>query len=135
MPIKIPIDLPATQTLQHENIFVINTTRAETQDIRPLRILMLNLMPTKITTETQFARVLGNTPLQIELDLMSVSSHIPANVSQEHMLAFYKSFSEVRDEFFDGMVITGAPVEKSTSHSVTWLSSLTSAIVILLRFT
>ncbi len=124
MPIKIPLDLPATQTLQHENIFVINTTRAETQDIRPLRILMLNLMPTKITTETQFARVLGNTPLQIELDLMSVSSHIPANVSQEHMLAFYKSFSEVKDEFFDGMLITGAPVENLPFEEVDYWDEL-----------
>ena len=124
MPIKIPIDLPATQTLQNENIFVINTSRAETQDIRPLRILMLNLMPTKITTETQFARVLGNTPLQIELDLMSVRSHIPANVSQEHMLAFYKSFDEVRDEFFDGMVITGAPVEHLPFEEVDYWDEL-----------
>ena len=124
MPIKIPIDLPATQTLQQENIFVINTNRAETQDIRPLRILMLNLMPTKIVTETQFARVLGNTPLQIELDLMSVSSHIPANVSQEHMLAFYKSFADVKDEFYDGMVITGAPVEHLPFEEVDYWSEL-----------
>ena len=124
MPIKIPIDLPAAQTLQNENIFVINLTRAETQDIRPLRILMLNLMPTKITTETQFARVLGNTPLQIELDLMSVSSHIPANVSQDHMLAFYQSFQDVRHEFFDGMVITGAPVEHLPFEEVDYWDEL-----------
>ena len=124
MPIKIPIDLPAAQTLQNENIFVINLTRAETQDIRPLRILMLNLMPTKITTETQFARVLGNTPLQIELDLMSVSSHIPANVSQDHMLAFYQSFQDVRHEFFDGMVITGAPVEHRPFEEVDYWDEL-----------
>ncbi len=103
---------------------MINTTRAETQDIRPLRILMLNLMPTKITTETQFARVLGNTPLQIELDLMSVSSHIPANVSQEHMLAFYQSFQDVKDEFFDGMVITGAPVEHLPFEEVDYWDEL-----------
>ena len=124
MPIKIPIDLPATQTLHEENIFVINKNRAETQDIRPLRILMLNLMPTKITTETQFARVLGNTPLQIELELMCVRSHIPANVSQDHMLAFYKEFSDVKDEFFDGMVITGAPVEHLPFESVDYWDEL-----------
>ena len=124
MPIKIPMDLPAAQTLQQENIFVINKNRAETQDIRPLRILMLNLMPTKVTTETQFARVLGNTPLQIELDLMTVASHIPANVSQEHMLAFYQSFADVKDEFFDGMVITGAPVEHLPFEEVDYWDEL-----------
>ena len=124
MPIKIPMDLPAAQTLQQENIFVINKNRAETQDIRPLRILMLNLMPTKVTTETQFARVLGNTPLQIELDLMTVASHIPANVSQEHMLAFYQSFTDVKDEFFDGMVITGAPVEHLPFEEVDYWDEL-----------
>ena len=124
MPIKIPMNLPAAQTLQQENIFVINKNRAETQDIRPLRILMLNLMPTKVTTETQFARVLGNTPLQIELDLMTVASHIPANVSQEHMLAFYQSFADVKDEFFDGMVITGAPVEHLPFEEVDYWDEL-----------
>ena len=124
MPIKIPMDLPAAQTLQQENIFVINKNRAETQDIRPLRILMLNLMPTKVTTETQFARVLGNTPLQIELDLMTVASHIPANVSQEHMLAFYQSFTDVKDEFFDGIVITGAPVEHLPFEEVDYWDEL-----------
>ena len=124
MPIKIPIDLPATHTLQQENIFVINKNRAETQDIRPLRILFLNLMPTKITTETQFARVLGNTPLQIELELLSVTSHIPANVSQDHMLAFYKSFKDVKDDFFDGMVITGAPVEHLPFEEVDYWNEL-----------
>ena len=100
MPVKIPVDLPAAQILYDENIFVMPIDRAVHQDIRPLRILFLNLMPTKIVTETQFARVLGNTPLQIELDLMSVSSHIPANVSQEHMLAFYQNFDAVKDDFF-----------------------------------
>ena len=111
MPIKIPNQLPATQTLRQENIFVMTETRAITQDIRPLRILLLNLMPTKVDTETQFARVLGNTPLQIELELVAPRSHVSKNTSQEHMLAFYKTFDEVKDQNFDGLIITGAPVE------------------------
>ena len=110
MPIRIPSDLPAAQTLREENIFTMDLLRAETQDIRPLQILVLNLMPTKIVTETQLARLLGNTPLQIEMHLMAVG-HVPKHTSREHMLSFYKSFDEVREEYFDGMVITGAPVE------------------------
>ena len=124
MPVKIPIDLPAAQTLLKENIFVMPIDRAIHQDIRPLRILFLNLMPTKIITETQFARVLGNTPLQIELNLMSVSSHIPANTPREHMLAFYHSFAEVKHEFFDGMIITGAPVEQIPFEQVEYWDEL-----------
>ena len=111
MPICIPTDLPAFKTLQEENIFVMDTHRATTQDIRPLRILVLNLMPTKITTETQLARLLGNTPLQIEMDLLSVSRQ-PKHTTMEHMLAFYKSFEEVQNEYYDGFIITGAPVEQ-----------------------
>ena len=111
MPIKIPNQLPATETLSRENIFVMTETRAITQDIRPLQILLLNLMPTKVDTETQLARVLGNTPLQIELELIAPSDHVSKNTSQAHMLAFYKSFAEVKDRRFDGLVITGAPVE------------------------
>ena len=110
MPIKIPRDLPAAKTLQEENIFVMDLDRAQTQDIRALRILVLNLMPTKIVTETQLARLLGNTPLQIEMELMAVSRE-HKHVTKEHMFAFYKTFDEVKEEFFDGMVITGAPVE------------------------
>ena len=98
--------------------------RAIHQNLRPLRILFLNLMPTKIITETQFARVLGNTPLQIELNLMSVSSHIPANTPREHMLAFYHSFAEVKHEFFDGMIITGAPVEQIPFEQVDYWDEL-----------
>ena len=124
MPVKIPVDLPAAKTLFEENIFVMPIDRAVHQDIRPLRILFLNLMPTKIVTETQFARVLGNTPLQIELDLLSVSSHIPANVSQEHMLAFYRGFESVKNEYFDGMVITGAPVEHLPFEEVDYWEEL-----------
>ena len=111
MPIKIPNRLPATATLTAENIFVMTETRAVRQDIRPLHILLLNLMPTKIETETQMARVLGNTPLQIELELIAPSSHNSKNTSPDHMLAFYKTFDEVRDRTFDGLIITGAPVE------------------------
>lgn len=111
MPIKIPNNLPAVQTLADENIFAMTETRAITQDIRPLRILMLNLMPKKIETETQICRVLGNTPLQIDLTLIRTASHQSQNTAQEHLLAFYKTFDEVRDQKFDGMIITGAPVE------------------------
>ena len=111
LPIKIPKGLPAEDILHRENIFTILEERAGAQDIRPLRILLLNLMPTKIATETQLARLLGNTPLQIDLELMMVGSHIPRNTPRDHMIAFYKNFDEVRDYYYDGMVITGAPVE------------------------
>ena len=111
MPIQIPNDLPAANTLLQENIFVMTQQRAESQQIRPLEIVLLNLMPTKIATETQLSRLLGNTPLQVNLELMHMSSHKSKNVSQEHLLAFYKSFDELKHRKFDGMVITGAPVE------------------------
>ena len=111
MPIKIPNALPATDTLRSENIFVMTETRAMTQDIRPLQIALVNLMPTKIDTETQLARVLGNTPLQIELELIAPAGHVSKNTSQEHMLAFYKTFDQVKHRTFDGVIITGAPVE------------------------
>lgn len=111
MPIKIPDRLPATATLQQENIFVMTELRALRQDIRPLKILLLNLMPTKIETETQMARVLGNTPLQIELELIAPAGHTAKNTSQEHMLAFYKTFADVEERYFDGFIINGAPVE------------------------
>ena len=111
MPIRIPNDLPAAGTLQQENIFVMSQNRALSQDIRPLEIVLLNLMPTKIVTETQLSRVLGNTPLQVNLELMHTTSHVSKNTSQDHLLSFYKSFDELKDRKFDGMVITGAPVE------------------------
>lgn len=111
MPIKIPNDLPAAQTMQDENIFVMSETRAAGQDIRPLQIAILNLMPTKIATETQLVRLLGNTPLQVELTLMQTSTHVSKNTSQEHLLAFYRSFDDIKDRKFDGLIITGAPVE------------------------
>ena len=111
MPIRIPNDLPATATLQSENIFVMTETRATTQDIRPLEILILNLMPTKIETETQFSRLLGNTPLQVHLEFLHTRSHVATHVSAEHLFAFYKTFDEISDRYFDGMIVTGAPVE------------------------
>ena len=111
MPIKIPNDLPAVKTLNDENIFVMTETRAITQDIRPLKILLLNLMPKKIETETQLSRLLGNSPLQVDLELIHTKSHKSKNTSAEHLLAFYKTFDDVKDQTFDGMIITGAPVE------------------------
>ena len=111
MPINIPDKLPATKTLTEENIFVMHEQRAHTQNIRPIQILMLNLMPTKVATETQIARMLGNTPLQVELELLQTASHEAKNVPKEHMLKFYQTFDKIRDRYFDGMIITGAPVE------------------------
>ncbi len=124
MPIKIPNDLPATRTLHEENIFVMTETRAMTQDIRPLKILVLNLMPKKIETETQLARLLGNTPLQVELEFLQTATHKATHTSEEHMLAFYKTFDEVKDRKFDGMVITGAPVEKMKFEEVEYWDEL-----------
>lgn len=111
MPIKIPNDLPAVKTLNDENIFVMTETRAITQDIRPLKILLLNLMPKKIETETQLSRLLGNSPLQVDLELIHTKSHKSKNTSAEHLFAFYKTFDDVKNHTFDGMIITGAPVE------------------------
>lgn len=124
MPIKIPHDLPAARTLQNENIFVMTDERARRQDIRPLRILVLNLMPTKIATETQLARLLGNTPLQVELELLTVSSHTPTHVPEEHMISFYRTFDEIKAQFFDGLVITGAPVEHLPFEEVDYWEEL-----------
>lgn len=124
MPIKIPNQLPATGTLTQENIFVMTETRAMTQDIRPLQILLLNLMPTKVDTETQLARVLGNTPLQIELELIAPSGHVSKNTPPQHMLAFYKTFEEVSARDFDGLVITGAPVENLPFEEVDYWPEL-----------
>ncbi len=124
MPIKIPNLLPATQTLHEENIFVITENRAVTQDIRPLRIVMLNLMPQKIVTETQIARLIGNTPLQVELELLQTATHKSRHTSAEHMLAFYKVFDDIKDQNFDGMIITGAPVEQMPFEEVEYWDEL-----------
>ena len=124
MPIAIPNDLPAAEILLNENIFVMKQTRAETQQIRPLEIVLLNLMPTKIVTETQLSRMLGNTPLQVHLELMMLSSHKPKNTPEEHLLAFYKTFDELKHRKFDGMVITGAPVENMPFEQVGYWEEL-----------
>ena len=124
MPIKIPNLLPATGTLLEENIFVMTETRAITQDIRPLHILMLNLMPTKIVTETQIARLIGNSPLQVELELLQTATHKATHTSEEHMLAFYKTFEEVKDKRYDGRIITGAPVEQMEFEEVAYWDEL-----------
>lgn len=124
MPIRIPNDLPAVRTLNDENIFVMTETRAITQDIRPLKILLLNLMPKKVETETQLSRLLGNSPLQVDLELIHTKSHQSKNTSKEHLLAFYKTFDDIKDMTFDGMIITGAPVEHLEFEEVEYWEEL-----------
>ena len=124
MPIRIPNDLPAVKTLNDENIFVMTETRAITQDIRPLKILLLNLMPKKIETETQLSRLLGNSPLQVELELIHTKSHKSKNTSAEHLLAFYKTFDDIKHKTFDGLIITGAPVENMPFEEVNYWDEL-----------
>lgn len=124
MPIKIPNDLPAVKTLNEENIFVMTETRAITQDIRPLKILLLNLMPKKIETETQLSRLLGNSPLQVDLELIHTKSHKSKNTSAEHLFTFYKTFDDIKDRTFDGMIITGAPVEQLEFEEVEYWEEL-----------
>ena len=124
MPIKIPNNLPAQEILEDEHVFVMTENRALTQDIRPLRIVILNLMPTKIVTETQILRCLANTPLQIEVDLLQTSSHKSKNVSEEHMLAFYQNFNQIKYKRYDGMIITGAPVENLEFEDVDYWEEL-----------
>ena len=111
MPIKIQDGLPALKTLEQENIFVMTNERATTQDIRPLKIVIVNLMPTKIETETQLLRLLGNSPLQVDIELLQMATHVSKNVSSEHLTAFYKTFDDIKNQYYDGMIITGAPVE------------------------
>ncbi len=124
MPIRIPDQLPATAALESENIFVMTERRAMHQDIRPLRLLLLNLMPTKITTETQILRKLSNTPLQIEVELLQTVSHEARNVAAEHLETFYTSFDNVRGQRYDGMIITGAPVERLDFEEVDYWDEL-----------
>ena len=128
MPIKIPDDLPAAQILKEENVFVMHETRALTQRIRPLKILILNIMPTKIVTETQLLRLLSNSPLQVEVDWLHMASHESKNVSVEHLLAFYKTFDDIQDEKYDGMIVTGAPVEKLAFEDVDYWEELTKIL-------
>ena len=125
MPIRIPDSLPATDVLESENIFVMTEFRAMHQDIRPLKLVLLNLMPTKIVTETQIMRKLSNTPLQIEIDLMQTASYTSKNVSAQHLDTFYTTFDDIKDERFDGMIITGAPVELLDFESVDYWDELT----------
>ena len=124
MPIQIPNDLPATGILQQENIFVMTEHRAVTQDIRPLEIVLVNLMPTKVVTETQLSRLLGNTPLQVRLEFVHMKTHNSKNVAQDHLFNFYKTFDEIKHRKFDGMVITGAPVELMEFEEVDYWDEL-----------
>ena len=124
MPINIPNDLPAWNTLEQENIFIMSEKRASSQDIRPLRILILNLMPKKIDTERQLLRMLSNTPLQVDVELMQTATHNPKNTPQDHLLKFYKTFSDIKDQYFDGMIITGAPVEHLEFEEVAYWPEL-----------
>ena len=125
MPIKIQSDLPARLTLENENIFVMTENRAESQDIRPLKIAIVNLMPTKIETETQLLRLLGNTPLQVNITLINTASYKSRHVSENHMSKFYKSFDEVKNNKFDGMIVTGAPVETMNFEDIDYWEELT----------
>ena len=125
MPLRLPDKLPAIELLKHENIFVMDDSRAHMQDIRPLKIVILNLMPLKITTETDLIRLLSNTPLQLEVSFMKLKSHTPKNTPIEHMMMFYRDFAEMRNEKYDGMIITGAPVEQLDFEDVTYWDEMT----------
>lgn len=125
MPIRIPADLPAFKTLGDENIFVMSKDRAEHQDIRPLKVVILNIMPKKIETESQLLRLLSNTPLQVDVELLQMASHVSRNTSQGHLEAFYKTFDEIKDNRYDGMIITGAPVELLEYEAVDYWDEIT----------
>ena len=125
MPLRLPDRLPAIDLLKQENIFVMDDSRAHSQDIRPLRIVILNLMPLKITTETDLIRLLSNTPLQLDISFMKLKSHTPKNTPIEHMMMFYRSFEEMRHEKFDAMIITGAPVEQLNFEDVSYWPEMT----------
>jgi len=124
MPVNVPNDLPAIDILRQENIFVMTEERAVHQDIRPLEVLILNLMPTKLITETQLLRVLGNTPLQVNVTLMHMENHLSKNTPAEHLITFYRSFEEIKDKKFDGFIITGAPVEQMQFEDVDYWQDL-----------
>ena len=125
MPLRLPDQLPAIELLKQENIFVMDDSRAHMQDIRPLKIVILNLMPLKITTETDLIRLLSNTPLQLEISFMKLRSHTPKNTPIEHMMMFYRDFEQMRNEKYDGMIITGAPVETLDFEDVTYWDEMT----------
>jgi homoserine O-succinyltransferase len=120
MPIRIPDALPAAETLKHEGVAVLREADAVRQDIRPLQIGLLNLMPNKIRTETQLARLIGATPLQVELTLVRVGGHQPKNTPQDHLISFYQTWDEIRDRKFDGFIVTGAPVEQMPFEEVSY---------------
>ena len=124
MPIKIPNNLPAVDILAKENIFVMDENRALSQDIRPLKFIIINLMPTKIETETQLLRLLSNTPLQMEITFLKMTSYMSKNVSEEHMSNFYKTFNDIKNDYFDGLIITGAPVENLSFEEVIYWKEL-----------
>jgi len=124
MPVKLPNNLPAIELLKKENIFVMSDLRANEQDIRPLRVLVLNLMPLKITTETDFIRLLSNNPLQVEMEFLRLETHVSKNTPEEHLEMFYKSLTEVKENFYDGMIITGAPVEMVAFEDVTYWNEI-----------
>ena len=128
MPIKIPDALPAKKILENENVFVMPVSRANTQDIRPLKLLIVNIMPNKIVTETQLLRMLSNTPLQIEVDWIHMKSHISKNTPQEHLLAFYQTFDDIKENKYDGMIVTGAPVEKLSFEEVDYWKEFTQIL-------
>lgn len=125
MPLRLPDKLPAIEILKEENIFVMDETRAHSQEIRPLRIVVLNLMPLKITTETDLVRLLSNTPLQVEIYFMKLKSHTSKNTPIEHMMMFYKDFDELSKQKFDGMIITGAPIETMSYENVQYWAEIT----------
>ena len=124
MPIRIPNALPSAAILSNENIFVMTEDRATTQDIRPLKIAIFNVMPTKITTETQLLRLLSNTPLQVDITLVHPQSYLSTHTPLEHLKTFYKTFEQIQSEKFDGMIFTGAPVEKLDYHQVAYWDEL-----------
>ena len=124
MPIRIDNELPAKQRLEIENIFVMSNMRADTQDIRPLKILILNLMPTKLETETQLLRLLSNSPLQVDVEFLQVATHEAKNVSKSHMDKFYETYDDVKNKKYDGMIITGAPVEQMEFEEVDYWDEL-----------
>ena len=124
MPINVQSGLPALKTLEYENIFYMTNERATSQDIRPLKIVIVNLMPNKIETETQLLRLLGNTPLQVDIELLQMATHVSKNTSADHLTNFYKVFNDIKDQYFDGMIITGAPVEKLEVEQVDYWDEL-----------
>lgn len=126
MPVNLPNKLPAIEILKEENIFIMDDLRASTQDIRPLKILILNLMPIKVTTETDLIRLLSNSPLQVEVSLLGLSTHTPKNTPIEHLKSFYTTFDQVEANYYDGMIITGAPVEMLPFEDVTYWKELTN---------